>query len=56
MARNRPERPLTDAEIDRLREEMEDQRDEIRAYLEEQGVDVSSWEDTEAARADGGDS
>ena len=35
---------MTDAEIEQLREEMTEQRSDIREYLDEQGVDVSGWE------------
>jgi len=53
-------RPLTDAEIEALRERMRDQRGVIREYLASEGVDVSEWDDTRAhdadeARPDGGD-
>jgi len=53
MARNQP---VTDADIDQLRKEMKQQREEIRADLEAAGVDVGSWDhDQREARADGGD-
>jgi len=39
---------MTDAEIETLREEMTEQRSEIRAFLDEQGVDVSEWATDEA--------
>jgi hypothetical protein len=45
---------MSDEEIEALREEMEDQREEIREYLESEGVDVSPWDGAEA-RADGGE-
>jgi hypothetical protein len=35
---------MTDAELEELRENMEEQRGEIRDYLEGEGVDVSTWE------------
>lgn len=41
MARDRA--PVTDAEIEALREEMREQRSEIREDLAEDGVDVSGW-------------
>lgn len=44
MARDQSLRPVTDAELEELREEMRAQRSEIRADLAEQGVDVSGWE------------
>lgn len=34
---------MTDAEIEGLREEMRDQRGDLRDYLESEGVDVSTW-------------
>lgn len=40
MARDQP---LTDAEIDELREAMRGQRGEIQDYLESEGVDTSKW-------------
>lgn len=43
MARDQTRRPVTKAELDGLREELRDQRGEIREALAEQGVDVSSW-------------
>lgn len=46
MARDQTRRPMTDAEIEELREEMEGQRGDIREALEEQGVDVAEWSDT----------
>ncbi|MFB6165286.1 MAG: hypothetical protein ABEJ31_09025 [Haloarculaceae archaeon] len=46
---------MTDAELADLREEMDAQRDNIRDYLESEGVDVSAWDERAAARADGGD-
>lgn len=44
MAQDRPDRPMTDAEIETLREEMREQRGEIREYLEGEDVDVSTWD------------
>ena len=35
---------MTDAELEELRENMEEQRGEIHDYLEGEGVDVSTWE------------
>lgn len=57
MARDNP---VTDAEIEAVREGMQAQREEIRADLEAAGVDVSSWDhdedrDQREARADGGE-
>ena len=43
---------MTDAEIDALREEMREQREDIRDYLESEGVDVSGWEDDSVSDAD----
>ena len=37
MARNQP---MTDAEIEALRDEIREQREDIRDYLESEGVDV----------------
>lgn len=53
----RDQEPVTDAEIEAVRESMREQRDEIREYLEDEGVDVSTWDDDSAAeaRADGGE-
>jgi DNA-binding transcriptional regulator YiaG len=36
--------PMTDEEIKQLREELAAQQDEIRDYLESQGVDTSPWD------------
>lgn len=47
MARDQSRRPLTDAELEELREEMRSQRGDIREALEEQGVDVSDWNSEE---------
>ena len=55
MAPDRVE-PMTDEEIEELRDGLAEQQDEIRDYLESHGVDVSPWEDsTTEARADGGE-
>lgn len=54
MARDTPE-PLTDAEIEELREAMDEQREDIRDALEAEGVDVSAWDERTEARADGGE-
>jgi len=43
MARDQTQRPVTDAELEGLREEICDQQGEIRDALAEEGVDVSSW-------------
>ena len=43
---------MTDAEIEALREEMHEQRSEIRGYLDEQGVDVSTWDSSGEAGAE----
>ncbi|WP_318570915.1 hypothetical protein [Salinigranum marinum] len=43
---------MTDAELEELREKMEEQRGEIRDYLEDEGVDVSTWEISGEASAD----
>ena len=43
---------MTDAEIEELREKMQEQRSDIRDYLESEGVDVSSWEIPDEASAD----
>lgn len=48
MARDQSQRPMTGAEIETLREEMNEQRSEICAFLDEQGVDVSGWATDEA--------
>ena len=53
MAPDRRE-PMTDEEIEELRDGLAEQQDEIRDYLESQGVDVSPWDDSSTeARADG---
>lgn len=53
MARDQD--PLTDEEIEALRDEMHEQRDEIREHLANEGVDVSAWDSEQPeARADGG--
>jgi hypothetical protein len=55
MAPDRRE-PMTDEEIEELRDGLAEQQDEIRDYLESQGVDVSPWDDSSTeARADGGE-
>lgn len=38
-----PQQPISDEKIDALREEMYDQRKDIREYLAGEGVDVSTW-------------
>jgi len=53
------DQPVTAAEIEAAREEMQAQHQEIRADLEATGVDVSSWgqdenHDQREGRADGG--
>jgi len=48
----RDQEPMTDAEIEALREEMRAQREQIRADLEEAGVDVSSWDSESDSAAD----
>lgn len=45
MARNESQQPMTDAEIEALREEMREQRGDIREFLESNGVDVSDWDE-----------
>jgi len=48
--------PMTDEEFDELREKMDETHEEVREYLEAQGVDTSPWdESTTEARADGGE-
>lgn len=49
MARDQP---MTDAEIEALRDEMREQRGDIREYLDGEGVDVSGWDDEPAPDAD----
>lgn len=45
--------PMTDEEFAELREKLEEQQDDVRDYLESQGVDVSPWdEDGSGSRAD----
>lgn len=47
---------MTDEEIEELREGLAEQQEEIRDYLESQGVDVSPWDEADTeARADGGE-
>jgi len=43
---------MTDAEIEALRDEIREQREDIRDYLESEGVDVSGWENDPASDAD----
>jgi hypothetical protein len=43
---------MTDAEIESLRDEIREQREDIRDYLESEGVDVSGWEDDPVSDAD----
>lgn len=51
----RDQEPLTDAEIEQLREEMNEQRQDIKSFLEDEGVDVTGWDEGQTeARADGG--
>ncbi|WP_254547228.1 hypothetical protein [Halomarina pelagica] len=40
----RDHEPVTDAEIEAVRDAMREQRDEIRDYLKGEGVDVRAWE------------
>lgn len=40
---SRDSEPVTEAEFEALRAEMERQRTEIRAYLAERGVEASNW-------------
>ena len=48
--------PMTDEEFEELREKMNETREEVREYLDAQGVDASSWDDSSTeARADGGE-
>lgn len=42
MARDQP---VTDAEIENAREAIREQKADVRAYLESEGVDTSSWDD-----------
>jgi hypothetical protein len=49
MARNQP---MTDAEIEGLRDEMREQRADIRDFLEGEGVDVSGWDDNPVSDTD----
>lgn len=42
MARDQP---VTDAEIENAREAIREQKADVRAYLESEGVDTSSWND-----------
>jgi len=43
---------MTDAEIEALRDEMRGQREDVRDYLESEGVDVSGWDDEPVADTD----
>jgi hypothetical protein len=43
---------MTDSEIEALRDEMREQRRDIRNYLENKGVDVSEWENDPTSDAD----
>lgn len=45
MARDRMRRPVTDANLEELREAMREQRSDIREELAERGVDVT-WSQT----------
>ena len=47
MARDQTRRPVTDETLENVRKAMRNQREELREYLAERGVDVSSWRDTE---------
>ena len=47
MARDQSQRPLTDAEIEALREEMREQREDVREYLANEGVETSAPDDAE---------
>jgi DNA-binding transcriptional regulator YiaG len=48
--------PMTDEEFDELREKMDETRQEVKEYLNAQGVDVSQWDDSRTEpRADGGE-
>ena len=49
MARDQP---MTDAEIEALRDEMREQREDVRDYLESEGVDVSDWDGETVSDAD----
>ena len=45
---------MTDAEIETLRDEIREQREDIRDYLESEGVVVSGWGDNPVSDADAG--
>lgn len=45
MARDQSQRPMTDAEIEDAREAILEQREDIREFLADEGVDVSGWGD-----------
>jgi len=48
--------PMTDEEFEELREKMDETREEVKEYLDAEGVDTSSWDDSSTeARADGGE-
>jgi len=43
---------MTDAEIETLRDEIREQREDIRDYLESEGIDVSDWDGETVPDAD----
>ena len=43
---------MTNAEIEALRDEIREQREDIRDYLESEGVDVSDWDGETVSDAD----
>jgi len=43
---------MTDAEIEALRDEMREQREDIREYLDDEGVDVTGWDGETVPDAD----
>lgn len=48
--------PMTDEEFEELHKKMDETREEVREYLDAQGVDTSPWDDSSTeARADGGE-
>ena len=49
MARDQP---ITDAEIEALRDEIREQREDIRDCLESEGVDASDWDGETVSDAD----
>ena len=49
MARDQP---ITDAEIEALRDEIREQREQIREELKKAGVDVSDWDGETVPDAD----